>query len=176
MRGGQKPGTERPAEVVQTEIGEAFCLARQTKPVFRMWNAGESVLRGRLVDTLPEIGGPALVIYEDVEDASAHSAGTSGGIRGARDDARRSGVRGRTRSDPIRGGRMERDHQASGRSQSEARRAGDTPDARTLTILRRYAAGEISARQAAPDTCSVTYTALVNASVWCSITTDGVRA
>jgi len=46
---------------------------------------------------------------------------------------------------------MERHHQESGGSQSEARREGDAPDTRTLKILQRYAAGEISARQAAKE-------------------------
>jgi len=46
---------------------------------------------------------------------------------------------------------MERHHQTSGGSQSETRRAGDAPDTRTLKILQRYAAGEISARQAAKE-------------------------
>ena len=62
---GQRPGTNLPVEVVKTEIGEAYRLARQANPQFRMQNAGESAIRDWLVDTLPEIGGPALVVYED---------------------------------------------------------------------------------------------------------------
>lgn len=62
---GQRAGTNLPVSVVQTEIGEAYRLARQTNPEFRMQNAGESAIRDWLVDTLPDIGGPALVIYED---------------------------------------------------------------------------------------------------------------
>jgi hypothetical protein len=65
LRKGQEPGTNQPVEVVKTEVGEAYRLARQTAPEFRMQNAGERAIRDWLVDTLPEIGGPALVIYED---------------------------------------------------------------------------------------------------------------
>lgn len=46
---------------------------------------------------------------------------------------------------------MERHHQAGRGSKSEARREGDAPDTRTLKILQRYAAGELSARQAAKE-------------------------
>lgn len=46
---------------------------------------------------------------------------------------------------------MERHHQEGGGSQSEAGCEGDAPDTRTLKILQRYAAGEISARQAAKE-------------------------
>ena len=62
---GQTPGTNQPVEVVKTEIGEAYRLARQANPGFKMQNAGENAIRDWLVETLPEIGGPALVIYED---------------------------------------------------------------------------------------------------------------
>jgi hypothetical protein len=46
---------------------------------------------------------------------------------------------------------MERHHQTSGGREPEPRREGDAPDTRTLKILQRYAAGEISARQAAKE-------------------------
>jgi predicted nucleic acid-binding protein len=62
---GQEPGSNQPVEVVKTEIGEAYRLARQADPGFKMQDAGERAIRDWLVDTLPEIGGPALVIYED---------------------------------------------------------------------------------------------------------------
>lgn len=62
---GQEPGSNRPVEVVKTEIGEAYRLARQADPNFRMQDAGERAIRDWLVETLPEVGGPALVIYED---------------------------------------------------------------------------------------------------------------
>ncbi len=62
---GQEAGGNQPVEVVKTEIGEAYRLARQTNPEFTMQNAGENAIRDWLVDTLPEIGGPALVVYED---------------------------------------------------------------------------------------------------------------
>ncbi|MGH6841600.1 MAG: hypothetical protein ACREDV_05835 [Methylocella sp.] len=46
---------------------------------------------------------------------------------------------------------MERHHQTGGGGESEPRREGDAPDTRNLKILQRYAAGEISARQAAKE-------------------------
>ena len=62
---GQKPDSDRPVEIVKTEIGEAYRLARQADPDFRMRNAGENAIRDWLVETLPDVGGPALVVYED---------------------------------------------------------------------------------------------------------------
>ena len=62
---GQEAGSNQPVEIVKTEIGEAYRLARLTNPDFKLQNAGENAIRDWLVDTLPEIGGPALVIYED---------------------------------------------------------------------------------------------------------------
>jgi hypothetical protein len=62
---GQEAGSNQPVEIVKTEIGEAYRLARQTNPDFKLQNAGENAIRDWLVDTLPDIGGPALVIYED---------------------------------------------------------------------------------------------------------------
>jgi len=47
------------------EIGEAHRLARQADPNFKMQDAGERAIRDWLVDILPAIGGPALVVYED---------------------------------------------------------------------------------------------------------------
>jgi hypothetical protein len=55
----------QPVAVVTTEIGEAYRLARQADPNFRLRNAGENAIRDWLVEILPEIGGPALVVYED---------------------------------------------------------------------------------------------------------------
>lgn len=46
---------------------------------------------------------------------------------------------------------MERHHRESGRGKPESGRQGDASDTRTLKILRRYAAGEIFARQAAKE-------------------------
>jgi hypothetical protein len=46
---------------------------------------------------------------------------------------------------------MERHREQSGGGESEPRREGDAPDTSTLKILQRYAAGEISARQAAKE-------------------------
>jgi hypothetical protein len=65
LRKGQEAGSRQPVEVATTEIGEAYRLARQADPNFGMQNAGERAIRDWLVDTLPEIGGPALVVYED---------------------------------------------------------------------------------------------------------------
>jgi predicted nucleic acid-binding protein len=62
---GQEAGSDQPVEVVKTEIGEAYRLARRADPEFRMQNAGENAIRDWLVETLPEVGGPALVVYED---------------------------------------------------------------------------------------------------------------
>jgi hypothetical protein len=65
LENGQAPGSNQPVEVVKTEIGEAYRLARQTDPSFKLQDAGERAIRDWLVDTLPEVGGPVLVIYED---------------------------------------------------------------------------------------------------------------
>jgi hypothetical protein len=65
LKQGQLPGSNQPVEVVKTEIGEAYRLARQTDPGFTMRDAGERAIRDWLVDMLPTVGGPALVIYED---------------------------------------------------------------------------------------------------------------
>jgi predicted nucleic acid-binding protein len=65
LENGQQADSSHPVEIVKTEIGEAYRLARQTDPKFRLRNAGESAIRDWLVDALPEIGGPALVVYED---------------------------------------------------------------------------------------------------------------
>lgn len=65
LRKGQEAGSNHPVEVVKTEIGEAYRLARQADPSFTMRDAGERAIRDWLVDALPELGGPALVIYED---------------------------------------------------------------------------------------------------------------
>ncbi len=46
---------------------------------------------------------------------------------------------------------MERHHHESGGSEPDPRRESDAPDARTLKVLQRYGAGEISARQAAKE-------------------------
>lgn len=62
---GQEARSNRPVEIVRTEIGEAYRLARQANPSFKMRNAGENAIRDWLVETLLEIGGPVLVIYED---------------------------------------------------------------------------------------------------------------
>lgn len=65
LRSGQEAGSNQPVNVVKTEIGEAYRLARQTDPTFTMRDAGDRAIRDWLVDTLPEVDGPALVIYED---------------------------------------------------------------------------------------------------------------
>jgi hypothetical protein len=62
---GPEAGGSQPVEIVKTEIGEAYRLARLADPEFKMRNAGENAIRDWLVETLPDIGGPALVIYED---------------------------------------------------------------------------------------------------------------
>jgi len=65
LREGRRPGAGGRVEIATTEIGEAYRLARQAKPDFRMRDAGERAIRDWLVDALPHLGGPALVIYED---------------------------------------------------------------------------------------------------------------
>jgi predicted nucleic acid-binding protein len=65
LQRGQEAGSNQPVEVAKTEIGEAYRLARQADPGFTMRDAGDRAIRDWLVDMLPEIGGPALVIYED---------------------------------------------------------------------------------------------------------------
>ncbi len=65
LKRGLGYGANQPVEIVRTEIGEAYQLARQADPDFKMRDAGERAIRDWLVDTLPELGGPALVIYED---------------------------------------------------------------------------------------------------------------
>lgn len=49
----------------EDENREAYRLARQTDPEFKMRDAGDRAIRDWLVEALPEISGPALVIYED---------------------------------------------------------------------------------------------------------------
>jgi predicted nucleic acid-binding protein len=61
----QEAGSSQPFEIVKTEIGEAYRLARLADPEFKMRNAGENAIRDWLVETVQDIGGPALVIYED---------------------------------------------------------------------------------------------------------------
>jgi hypothetical protein len=46
---------------------------------------------------------------------------------------------------------MERHYQKGAEREPEPRREGAAPDARVLTILQRYAGGEISAREAARE-------------------------
>lgn len=62
---GQEPGSNRPVHIVTTEIGEAYRLARQANPRFTLRDAGERAIRDWLVENLAELGGPALVVYED---------------------------------------------------------------------------------------------------------------
>lgn len=62
---GREPGGNEPVEIVKTEIGEAFRLARQADPAFKMRDAGERAIRDWLADALPELGGPVLIVYED---------------------------------------------------------------------------------------------------------------
>jgi hypothetical protein len=59
------PSDQKPVKVAVTEIGEAYRLARQADTRFRWRNAGENAIRDWLVETLPTLGGPALVVYED---------------------------------------------------------------------------------------------------------------
>ena len=65
LAAGQQPGANRAIEIVKTEMGEAYRLARKADATFKMENAGERAIRDWLVDTLPEVEGPALVVYED---------------------------------------------------------------------------------------------------------------
>ena len=65
LKRGQESGSNQPVEIVKTEVGEAYRLARIADPSFKFQDAGERAIRDWLVDTLPEVGGPALVIYED---------------------------------------------------------------------------------------------------------------
>ncbi len=65
LKRGQEAGSNQPVEIVKTEVGEAYRLARIADPSFKFQDAGERAIRDWLVDTLPEVGGPALVIYED---------------------------------------------------------------------------------------------------------------
>jgi hypothetical protein len=58
-------GGRKPVRIATTEIGEAYALARRADPRFRLRNAGENAIRDWLVEALPDLGGPALVVYED---------------------------------------------------------------------------------------------------------------
>jgi len=42
---GQEAGSNQPVEIVKTEIGEAYRLARLTNPEFKLQNAGENAIR-----------------------------------------------------------------------------------------------------------------------------------
>ena len=65
IKRGQVTGSNQPVEVIETEIGKAYSLARRVEPSFKFRDAGERAIRDWLIDTLPEIDGAALVIYED---------------------------------------------------------------------------------------------------------------
>lgn len=61
---GQRPGTNQPVEVVVTEIGSLYRIAvDQGLP--RPRNAGEIGIATWLAENLADIGGPALVVYEN---------------------------------------------------------------------------------------------------------------
>jgi hypothetical protein len=62
---GEKPGSNRPVTVAQTETGEAFRLARLSNPDFKMPNGGEVAIAEWLSSTLDATSVPALVVYED---------------------------------------------------------------------------------------------------------------
>ena len=57
LQQGQSPGSNQPVEVVKTEIGEAYRLARQADPGFTMRDAGERATRDWLVESLAGFGG-----------------------------------------------------------------------------------------------------------------------
>ena len=61
---GGKPGSNRPVEIAATELGPLYKLAleQNIKPPR---NAGEIGITQWLADELRNIGGPALVIYEN---------------------------------------------------------------------------------------------------------------
>ena len=62
---GGREGSNLPVRIATTEIGEAYRLARQTDPGFRLRNGGEQAILSWLADELPSTQGPALVVYEN---------------------------------------------------------------------------------------------------------------
>ena len=61
---GRRIGTNGPVAVVETEFGPLYRLALETG-VKRPRNSGEIAITEWLVEFLPQIGGTALVVYEN---------------------------------------------------------------------------------------------------------------
>lgn len=61
---GRPPGANAPVEVVETEIGGLYRIALE-QGLPRPRNAGEIGIATWLAENLTEIGGPALVVYEN---------------------------------------------------------------------------------------------------------------
>lgn len=61
---GRQPGANAPVEVVETEIGGLYRIALE-QGLPRPRNAGEIGIATWLAENLTEIGGPALVVYEN---------------------------------------------------------------------------------------------------------------
>lgn len=64
IEGGGAPGSNRPVEIAATELGPLYKLAldQGMKPPR---NAGEIGITAWLADELRDLGGPALVVYEN---------------------------------------------------------------------------------------------------------------
>lgn len=61
---GRQPGANQPVEVAETEIGGLYRIALD-QGLPRPRNAGEIGIAAWLADNLAQIGGPALVVYEN---------------------------------------------------------------------------------------------------------------
>ena len=111
-----------PVAIVATEIGEAYRLARQADPRFRLRNAGESAIRDWLVETLPEIGGAALVVYEDEKVPKFIRRERMDRTCCHGDHPRIANFRAGARPHQVCGGHMERNRQSSAKREPSERR------------------------------------------------------
>ena len=64
IKDGQRAGANSPVSVVETELGPLYRLALETG-MKRPRDAGELAITAWLAEFLPQIGGTALVIYEN---------------------------------------------------------------------------------------------------------------
>ena len=115
----------------------------------RITGGGEQAIIGWLADTLPETQGPALVVYENGRvPRMIQREGLSGVVVVATTRA----VLGFAEENaliPSAQDIVERDRKTGAGRQSLVAGADRPADERTVLILQRYAAGEISAREAA---------------------------
>lgn len=65
LKHGQMKNSNHPVEIQKTEAGYTYKMTVKSDPKYRAKHAGERAIRDWLADTLPELGGAVLVIYED---------------------------------------------------------------------------------------------------------------